>query len=203
MYTHIHTHTHTQIHTYIHTYINIYIHTCYQIQVNEPFLDTVSDIVQELNNGADNLQLIRGPIKKPERALQKLVRLYNRDAAALTDLVRCTVVVDGLHEAHMFLQQTRKRSVVGVVEQEHEDAQPNADVIKHVHGIKDVDGIKASLESLDSHATVNHEWGGSDCGGSDWVGSDDWGGPEKIMCITKLNNRSVRAYICMYACMYI
>ena len=36
--------------------------------------------------------LLRGPVKAPERALQKCVRKYRRDVGCLTDLVRCTLV---------------------------------------------------------------------------------------------------------------
>jgi hypothetical protein len=66
-------------------------------------------------------RLIPGPIKKPERALQKLVRLYNRNPACLTDLVRCTVVVAGLREAAGFLELLGSKSVIGISETSVED----------------------------------------------------------------------------------
>jgi hypothetical protein len=64
-------------------------------------------------SSSSNAYLIRGPIKRPSRALQKLVRLYDRNPACLTDLVRCTTVVAGLHEAAEFLMLVAQKSVIG------------------------------------------------------------------------------------------
>mmetsp|Transcript_24498 Transcript_24498/g.48950 ORF Transcript_24498/g.48950 Transcript_24498/m.48950 type:complete len:163 (+) Transcript_24498:2-490(+) len=55
-----------------------------------------------------------GPVKQPERALQKCVRLYQRDPACLTDLVRCTVVVAKLEQACSFMRLVKLRSVTGL-----------------------------------------------------------------------------------------
>ena len=90
-------------------------------QVNEAFLDSVAEMVMVLQRSSEAyvvpcVELVRGRIKKPDRALQKLVRLYNRDPACLTDLVRCTVLVAGLHEAAAFLSVLEQRSVVGVAD---------------------------------------------------------------------------------------
>jgi hypothetical protein len=103
-----------QLSRYIHT--RTYTHT----QVNEAFLDSISELVMVLQRSSDTYvdipcaELVRGPIKKPDRAIQKIVRLYNRDPASLTDLVRCTVVVAGLREAAAFLALIEQRSVVGL-----------------------------------------------------------------------------------------
>jgi len=69
--------------------------------VNEPFLDLMTSLVATSavatsevatsevagTHGSAGLVLERGPVKKPARALQKLVRVYGRDVAMLTDLV--------------------------------------------------------------------------------------------------------------------
>ncbi|KAJ1477990.1 hypothetical protein T484DRAFT_1962043, partial [Baffinella frigidus] len=60
------------------------------------------------------MALKRGPIKKPARALQKLVRLYGRDVAMLTDLVRCTVVAEDLREVEALITRLHSWSVVGL-----------------------------------------------------------------------------------------
>jgi hypothetical protein len=97
-----------QTHAYTHTQNN---------QINEPFLDTISEMMRTLSaQTSGKIQMIRGPIKKPDRALQKLVRMYNRDVACLTDLVRCTIVVAGLEEAETVLARLLEKSVVGVYE---------------------------------------------------------------------------------------
>jgi hypothetical protein len=101
-------------HTYIHTYIHAH------VQVNEAFLDSISELVMVLQRSSDTYvdtpcaELVRGPIKKPDRAIQKIARTYDRDPASLTDLVRCTVVVAGLREAAAFLALIEQRSVVGL-----------------------------------------------------------------------------------------
>ncbi|KAJ1467762.1 hypothetical protein T484DRAFT_2327623 [Baffinella frigidus] len=76
--------------------------------VNEPFLDLISALVAgtgstdgpagESDAAGAGMALKRGPVKKPARALQKLVRLYGRDVAMLTDLVRCTVLAEDLRQ---------------------------------------------------------------------------------------------------------
>jgi hypothetical protein len=97
-------------------YTCLHVHT----QVNNPFLDSMEELItflpRKAGPRADILTafLVRGPIKKPERALQKLVRLYNRNPACLTDLVRCTVVVADLDDAMAFLSLLEHRSVVGI-----------------------------------------------------------------------------------------
>ncbi|KAJ1473643.1 hypothetical protein T484DRAFT_1835297, partial [Baffinella frigidus] len=65
--------------------------------VNEPFLDLIASLVSGIVRNI-GLALLRGPVKRPARALQKLVRLYGRDVAMLTDLVRCTVIAEDLRQ---------------------------------------------------------------------------------------------------------
>ncbi|EKX31031.1 hypothetical protein GUITHDRAFT_122765 [Guillardia theta CCMP2712] len=61
----------------------------------------------------DNLIFVRGPIKQPERAIQKCVRIYGRDSACLTDLVRATVVVEQLEQVEQLLAFLESISVIG------------------------------------------------------------------------------------------
>jgi len=106
--------------------------------VNEPFLDLMASLVAS-PNAADGkgwgvararsggwtvgggsarpaLALKRGPVKKPDRALQKLVRVYGRDVAMLTDLVRCTVLAEDLRQVEALMATLEARSVVGLAE---------------------------------------------------------------------------------------
>ena len=59
--------------------------------VHDTFQDHLEALVQALCAG-DEVQLVRGPVKSAERAMQKIVRNYRRDVGCLSDLVRCTVV---------------------------------------------------------------------------------------------------------------
>jgi len=119
--------------------------------VNEPFLDLMETLIdrvmdddeernqvssredahgsfsgvgrssQRKANGPKGLELIRGPVKRPERALQKLVRVYGRDVGMLTDLVRCTVLADDLEKVEALLEKLHAVSVVGQGEHPHRD----------------------------------------------------------------------------------
>ena len=60
-------------------------------------------------------KFIMGPVKHPERAIQKIVRKYRRDVAQLTDCVRCTVVFDTVKEVLEFLDWIEKRSCIGLL----------------------------------------------------------------------------------------
>jgi len=97
------------------------------VMVNEPFLDLMDLLVagiqantpdggEEPDNpdAAAGLAFKRGPIKQPQRALQKLVRVYGRDVAMLTDLVRCTVVAEDLKQVGVLVAALDARSVVGL-----------------------------------------------------------------------------------------
>jgi len=46
----------------------------------------------EKEEEGEGIVLRRGPVKLPERAMQKCVRSYRRDAGCLADLVRCTLI---------------------------------------------------------------------------------------------------------------
>ncbi|KAJ1479291.1 hypothetical protein T484DRAFT_1959194, partial [Baffinella frigidus] len=107
--------------------------------VNEPFLDLMTSLVAGIGStdgrggtlikqqsvtlawseewsaeaSKASLALKRGPVKKPARALQKLVRLYKRDVAMLTDLVRCTVLAEDLRQVEALMATLAARSVVG------------------------------------------------------------------------------------------
>ena len=59
--------------------------------VHDTFQDHLEALVQALCAG-EEVQLVRGPVKSAERAMQKIVRNYRRDVGCLSDLVRCTIV---------------------------------------------------------------------------------------------------------------
>jgi len=58
-----------------------------------------------------------GPVKMPDRTLQKLVRTYHRDASCLTDLVRLTIVLDSVGDLRTclvaFLRKAYSSKTVG------------------------------------------------------------------------------------------
>ncbi|EKX42368.1 hypothetical protein GUITHDRAFT_111645 [Guillardia theta CCMP2712] len=54
-----------------------------------------------------------GNVKSCSRAMQKTVRSYQRDPSCLTDLVRCTVVVQSIDEVLAWVTFLREQSVVG------------------------------------------------------------------------------------------
>ena len=56
--------------------------------------------------------LVCGPVKKPERALQKCVRVFRRDVGCLTDLVRCTIVAQTIQQVYAIFSSIRSVSVV-------------------------------------------------------------------------------------------
>eukprot|EP00960_Hanusia_phi_P016363 482348-Hanusia_phi.AAC.1 len=53
----------------------------------------------------------QGKVKSCERAIQKTVRSYHRDASCLTDVVRCTVVVESVSEVLEWVRRVRGMSV--------------------------------------------------------------------------------------------
>ena len=53
--------------------------------VNDHFLSKIDDL---MSNDTGSQGLIRGPVKRPDRALQKAMRHYFMDQRCLTDLVR-------------------------------------------------------------------------------------------------------------------
>ena len=71
------------------------------------------------HNGVFNLRLncsaehIRAPIKMPQRAIPKVVRTYGRNAARLTDIVRCSVVFEDLDGVAECVAAIRKHCGLG------------------------------------------------------------------------------------------
>ena len=82
--------------------------------INDTFQDYMEQLVADFNgrNGHEDVVLIRGPVKSPERALQKCVRTYRRDAGCLTDLVRCTLVAKTPQQAMDLCAEIQSVSIV-------------------------------------------------------------------------------------------
>eukprot|EP00961_Rhodomonas_salina_P040556 544842-Rhodomonas_salina.4 len=72
----------------------------------DPAFDGLVCCWQEWAQDGLPAQVIRGPVKQTERALQKCVRVYRRDPAYLADLVRCTVVFRTISDIELFLRCT-------------------------------------------------------------------------------------------------
>ncbi|EKX31684.1 hypothetical protein GUITHDRAFT_122124 [Guillardia theta CCMP2712] len=53
-----------------------------------------------------------GKLKSVARAIQKTVRSYGRDASCLTDIVRCTVVVDSIDDVLTWVEGLKRNSMV-------------------------------------------------------------------------------------------
>ena len=58
-----------------------------------------------LESNLDVGELCRGPVKKPDRAFQKVARKYYYDPRHLTDLVRCCVVCEYIRDVRRLLDQ--------------------------------------------------------------------------------------------------
>jgi len=77
--------------------------------VNDDFLDFLQS---EMKSVFDTGWMCRGPIKRPDRALQKVVRRFYRDPRCLTDLVRCVILVDSIAAVRQVLEEFLDKSVV-------------------------------------------------------------------------------------------
>ena len=95
--------------------------------INDVFQDYFQNLVNSLNarrrevgtsakseeeERRSDMVLVCGPVKKPERALQKCVRVFRRDAGCLTDLVRCTIVAQTIQQVYAIFSTIRSVSVV-------------------------------------------------------------------------------------------
>jgi hypothetical protein len=94
--------------------------------INDVFQDYFRNLVNSLNarrrevgtsakseeERRGDVVLVCGPVKKPERALQKCVRVFRRDAGCLTDLVRCTIVAQTIEQVYAIFSAIRSVSVV-------------------------------------------------------------------------------------------
>ena len=65
-----------------------------------------------LDSNIDIGDLHRGPVKRPDRALQKVARKYFYDPRLLTDLVRCCVVCESITEVRQVLDLIFELSAV-------------------------------------------------------------------------------------------
>ena len=57
---------------------------------------------------------VSGPIKRPQRAIEKIVRRYHRQPRYLTDIVRCRVYVEDLESIVQFVQNLRSNSTLNI-----------------------------------------------------------------------------------------
>jgi hypothetical protein len=86
--------------------------------------DFLSDLISPLQEaateqGSSSSQFERfpclkfAPIKQPDRAIQKCVRSYRRNAGCLTDLVRCTIIVGTIDQLLRLFKLFQDRSIFG------------------------------------------------------------------------------------------
>jgi hypothetical protein len=61
------------------------------------------DLLNFLESYIDVGELCRGPVKRPDRAFQKVARKYYYDPRHLTDLVRCCVLVESITDVNRVL----------------------------------------------------------------------------------------------------
>jgi len=66
--------------------------------------------VAENWNAMPRYLLQPGPIKQPRRSLEKMFRKFGADPRALTDIVRCSVLVDSVAHAQLYLAAILSRS---------------------------------------------------------------------------------------------
>jgi len=77
--------------------------------------DEAKTVAGEKVGKSQPARLKRGPVKKPQRAIEKVIRSYRRDTARLTDLVRCTCVVEDEMQLLKLVQIILGMSVYGLV----------------------------------------------------------------------------------------
>ncbi|EKX32373.1 hypothetical protein GUITHDRAFT_121453 [Guillardia theta CCMP2712] len=89
--------------------------------INSAVHDLIADLLTPLqhHSGSSHLvnkypMLVYGPVKQPQRAIEKCVRSYRRDVGCLTDLVRCTIVAESMEQLLQVLHTIRLRSVIGI-----------------------------------------------------------------------------------------
>ncbi len=109
-----------------------------------PFHDKIMDTLRTLQQKCDkqhdrtrkiDFEMHRGPIKHPRRAIEKLVRSYQRDCGCLTDLVRCSVVFERLEDIYHYIEHLTELSYVGA-EDDAEDDSRGDDDSKHLEAAK-------------------------------------------------------------------
>ena len=82
--------------------------------VNDDFFDFLQS---EIKSVFDTGWMCRGPVKRPDRALQKVVRRLYRDPRCLTDIVRCVILLDSIAAVRQVLEEFLDKSVIaGAVE---------------------------------------------------------------------------------------
>jgi len=97
--------------------------------VNDKFFEFLQSEIIPLSKA---LVMCQGPVKRPDRALQKVVRRFHRDPRCLTDIVRCIILLDSIEGVWQVLEEILVKSVVaGAVETKsaakggHEDSLTN------------------------------------------------------------------------------
>ena len=93
-------------------------------------------------------RLCRGPVKRPDRAFQKVVRKYHRDARCLTDLVRCCILLESIEDVRRALSQILEISVVFGEEEgrriRHADEASSGPRHSAAHGDEEHQGLVAN-----------------------------------------------------------
>ena len=92
-------------------------HKACQITANADMLFEEAAVLNEdffnfLESNIDVGKLCRGPVKRPDRAFQKVARKYYYDARHLTDLVRCCVVCESISDVRRVLDQICELSII-------------------------------------------------------------------------------------------
>jgi len=78
--------------------------------LNDHFLSMIDGVV---SSAANSRGMIRGPLKRPDRALQKSMRKYFMDPRCLTDLVRGCVLLASIEDLDRCLEVILDLSVIG------------------------------------------------------------------------------------------
>jgi len=82
--------------------------------LNDSFLQLIGN---EMLGASQSFEwrLVRGPVKRPDRSLQKVVRKYYRDARCLTDIIRCCITLPSIESVRQCLEVIRCKCVVGAL----------------------------------------------------------------------------------------
>lgn len=71
------------------------------------------DWVKSWAGWGNGVEYLSGPVKHAGRVIQKCIRAYGRDVAAISDLVRCTVIYHTMQGVHDFFMAVKERSDKG------------------------------------------------------------------------------------------
>ena len=81
--------------------------------LNKPVHEQIKSIMSRCGTRS-KFDFEPGPIKRPQRAIEKIVRRYHRQPRYLTDIVRCRVYVEDIQSIDQFVQDLRSDGMLNI-----------------------------------------------------------------------------------------